>query len=191
MVNLSPLNPSRLPRAPFVAALAALGALTPGMAAAQSNEEVQAQVGVIAPLSITKLADLDFGDIIPSTGGTVVLSPTVSPTCAVTGAVLQSGICQPASFGGVGAAGQRVRVRRPIGNAITLTGPGADMTISDITINGDPTLTPVRSNVNWERYLIASADGTFVFRVGGTLTINANQAPGLYSGTFDIRIDYQ
>ena len=87
--------------------------------------------------------------------------------------------------------GQRVRVRRPVDNIITLTGPGADMIVSDLTINGDPLLTPVRSNPNWERFLIGSDDGTFLFRVGGTLTVNPNQAPGLYTGTFDIRIDYQ
>jgi len=170
-------------------ALAFMGA--PTMASAQDAETVDARVGIVEPLTITKLSDMDFGDIIPAAGGTIVLTPTISPTCSVTGAVIHSAECQPATFGGFGAAGQRVRVRRPIRRQIVLTGPGDNMIVTDITIDGDPDLTLVRSNPNWERYLIGSSDGTFVFRVGGTLTVNPNQAPGVYTGTFDIRLDYQ
>ena len=80
---------------------------------------------------------------------------------------------------------------RPIGRTITLTGPGADMTVTNITINGDPLLIPVQSNPNWERFRIADPQGIFLFRVGGTLNVNAGQLPGVYTGTFDIRLDYQ
>jgi hypothetical protein len=65
------------------------------------------------------------------------------------------------------------------------------MTVTNITINGDPDLIPIQSNPNWERFLIGSANGIFIFRVGGTLNVNPNQAPGVYTGTFDIRLDYQ
>lgn len=170
-------------------ALAFVGA--PTMASAQGTETLEARVGIIEPLAITKLSDLDFGNIIPSTGGTIVLTPTETPTCTVTGAVIHTAECQPATFGGFGASGQRVRVRRPIGRQIVLTGPGDNMIVTDITIDGDPDLTPVRSNPNWERFLIGSSNGAFVFRVGGTLTVNPNQTPGVYTGTFDIRLDYQ
>lgn len=176
---------------PLCATLAALLALVPGTALAQDNERIVTRVGLIEALTITKLDDLEFGDIIPAAGGTIILSPTPQPTCTPTGSVIHTGGCQPAAFGGIGAAGQRVRVRRPPGNTITLTGPGADMTVTDITINGDTSLALVRSNPAWERFLISSLDGVFIFRVGGTLNVNANQAPGLYVGTFDIRIDYQ
>lgn len=166
-------------------------ALAPTGAAAQSTDTIDARVGLIEPLTITKLTDLDFGDIIGASGGTIVLTPDPTPTCTATGGLVHTAECQPATFGGSGTANQRVRVRRPIGNTITLTGPGADMTVTDITINGDPTLTRVRSNPNWERFRIGAADGTFIFRVGGTLNVNPNQAPGVYTGTFDIRLDYQ
>ncbi len=146
---------------------------------------------MIEPLTITKLADMDFGDIIGSSGGTIVMTPEALPTCTATGGLVQTAECQPAVFGGSGQFRQRVRVRRPIGNTITLTGPGTDMTVTDITINGAPSLTRVRSNPNWERFRINTLDGTFIFRVAGTLNVNPNQAPGIYTGTFDIRIDYQ
>jgi hypothetical protein len=158
---------------------------------AQASGDYDARVAVLEPLSITKLADLDFGNLVVTTGGTIVLTPTASATCAVTGGVVHAAECQPAVFGGVGPTGQRIRVRRPVRRTITLTGPGDDMTVTDITINGDPDLTPVSSNPNWERFRIGSADGSFLFHVGGTLNVNPNQAPGVYSGTFEIRLDYQ
>lgn len=172
-------------------ALGAVGFAMSTGAQAQSTTSVDTRVGLIEPLTITKLSDLDFGNLVVTTGGTVVLTPTATASCTTTGGVIHTAECQPAVFGGVGLAGQRVRVRRPIGRTITLTGPGADMIVTDITINGDPDLTPTQSNPNWERFLIGSPDGSFLFRVGGTLNVNANQLPGLYTGTFDIRLDYQ
>ncbi|AWW73480.1 hypothetical protein CD351_03440 [Erythrobacter sp. KY5] len=172
-------------------ALLAAAMALPTAAHARSSDSYDARAAVITPLSITKLSDLDFGDMVVTTGGTVVLTPTATATCATTGGVIHSAECVPATFVGLGQSGQRVRVRRPIGNTIALTGPGTDMTVTNITIDGDPDLVPVRSNPNWERYTIGSADGTFVFRVGGTLNVNAGQLPGIYTGTFDIRLDYQ
>ncbi|WP_298471222.1 DUF4402 domain-containing protein [uncultured Erythrobacter sp.] len=172
----------------FAAALA----LTPTGAAAQSESaSFDARAALIEPLTITKLADLDFGDIIGSSGGTIVLTPDALATCTASAGLVQTNQCQPAVFGGSASFNQRVRIRRPVGNTITLTGPGDDMTVTDITINGSPSLRRVRSNPNWERFRIDTLDGTFIFRVGGTLNVNPNQGPGLYTGTFEIRIDYQ
>lgn len=175
----------------FAALLGVCAVLLTAPASAQSAGSYDTQVSLIEPLTITKLSDMDFGDLVVTTGGTVVLTPTVTPVCTTTGGVIHTAECQPATFGGSASFGQRVRVRRPIGNTITLTGPGADMTVTNITINGDPMLVPTQSNPNWERYTIASLDGTFIFRVGGTLNVNPAQTPGIYTGTFDIRLDYQ
>lgn len=175
----------------LAAASLAMSAAATGTAQAQSTTSVDTQVGLIEPLTITRLSDMDFGNLVVTTGGTVVLTPTATPSCTTTGGIVHTAECQPAVFGGVGTAGQRVRVRRPIGRTITLTGPGDDMTVTNISINGDPDLTLVRSNPNWERFTIGSADGSFIFRVGGTLNVNPNQLPGIYTGTFDIRLDYQ
>lgn len=180
-------QPHKLAALAFLSATFAVGA----PAHAQSSGTYDSMAALVEPLTITKLDDLDFGDLVVTTGGTVVLTPTASPTCTTTGGVVHSAECQPAVFGGSGQTGQRIRIRRPVGRTITLTGPGADMTVTDITIDGDPDLIPVSSNPNWERYTIGAADGTFVFRVGGTLNVNAGQLPGLYTGMFDIRLDYQ
>lgn len=134
---------------------------------------------------------MDFGDIIGNVAGTIVLSAEDTAVCTPSAGLVHTNVCEAASFGGSGTSNQRVRVRRPTGGSIVLTGPGADMTLDDFTIDGGTTLTPVSSNPAWERFRIATADGTFIFYVGGTLNVNANQAPGVYSGTFTIRLDYQ
>lgn len=158
---------------------------------AQSTSNVDTRTVLLDPLSLAKLSDMDFGDLIVTTGGTVVLSADPVTTCVTTGGVVHTQECQPATFAGLGQPNQRIRVRRPIGRTITLTGPGADMTVTDLTIDGGATLNRVNSNPNWERFRINTFDGVFIFRVGGTLNVNANQQPGVYTGTFDIRIDYQ
>jgi hypothetical protein len=182
-------NAVRICASVLVAICAILALGTP--AHAQSQRSIDVRMAIFEGLTITKTNDLDFGDIIGTTAGTVVLAPTLTPTCTATGGLIQLNTCQPAVFAGAGTSGQRVRVRRPVGNTIILTGPGADMSVTNITINGDPSLTLVRSNINWERFLINSGDGTFAFHVGGTLNVNANQAPGVYNGSFEIRLDYQ
>ncbi|WP_298307209.1 DUF4402 domain-containing protein [uncultured Erythrobacter sp.] len=175
----------------MVMAMVAALWLASAAAYAQSTTSVDARTTLVDPLSLAKLSDMDFGDLIVTTGGTVVLSADPVPTCTTSGGVTHTQECQPATFAGLGQAGQRVRIRRPIGRTITLTGPGTDMTVTDITIDGGATLNPVNSNPNFERFTINTFDGTFIFRVGGTLNVNANQQPGVYTGTFDIRLDYQ
>ena len=126
------------------------GALSlPVAVSAQSTFDTDTRASLIEPLTITKLGDLDFGDLVVTTGGTVELTPTATATCTTTGGVIHSAECEAAVFGGSGQPNQRVRIRRPIGNTITLSGPGADMTVTNITIFGSPDLTATQSNPNY------------------------------------------
>lgn len=178
-------------RALRITCSAVAGVLAAAQASAQAVESVEARVTLVEAASITRVGDLDFGQIVGVTGGTIVLSPDETATCDTTGGLVHSGSCVAAAFGGAGATGERLRIRRPIGNTIVLSGPGADMTVTNITFGAAAGLTPVQSNPSWERFRIDAPDGVFLFRVGGTLNVNADQAPGIYTGTFEIRIDYQ
>lgn len=172
---------------------AVLGAvwLSAAPAHAQSVTATDTRAVLVDPLTLAKLSDMDFGDLIVTSGGTVVMSADPVTTCITSGGVVHTQECQAATFAGLGRSGQRIRVRRPVGRSITLTGPGADMSVTDLTINGGVTLNSVNSNPSWERFRINTLDGAFIFRVAGTLNVNANQTPGIYTGSFDIRIDYQ
>jgi len=101
------------------------GVLAHASAFAQDTTTVDARAAIIEPLTLTEISDLDFGDLVGTAAGTIVLTPTATATCVATGGLIRSAECQPATFAGSGNRNQRVRVRRPVGNTITLTGPGA------------------------------------------------------------------
>lgn len=163
----------------------------PGAAHAAETGPNTASAILIQPLSIVKSEDLDFGTIIPDTGGTVVLDPTLTPTCTTTGAVIRSGVCQPAEFVGAGSVNQRVRVRLPAQARMTVSnGAGATMQVTDMLVNGSPDLLVTRETIRNFRFRILHPTGIFYFRVGGTLNVGANQAQGTYTGTFDVDIQY-
>lgn len=163
----------------------------PGAAHAAETGPNTASAILIQPLSIVKSEDLDFGTIIPDTGGTVVLDPTLTPTCTTTGAVIRSGVCQPAEFVGAGSVNQRVRVRLPAQARMTVSnGAGATMQVTDMLVNGSPDLLVTRETIRNFRFRIIHPTGIFYFRVGGTLNVGANQAQGTYTGTFDVDIQY-
>ncbi|WFL78388.1 DUF4402 domain-containing protein [Altererythrobacter arenosus] len=147
-------------------------------------------MAIFGDLNLTHLEDMDFGQIVETTGGTIVMSPFPNASCTVTGSVIHSGVCQPASFGGSGDNGKIVRIKKPPSARLTLTGPGADMEITNMTIDGSPELQLIQSTPGYSRYRIDSVTGIFEFRVAGTLNVGANQAPGLYTGTFEITIQY-
>lgn len=183
-------NPIRGLRA--LACLLFAGLLTlPAAARAAQTAPNTASAILIQPLSIVKAEDMDFGTIIPETGGTVVLEPTLVPTCTATGGVIRSGVCQPTEFVGAGSVNQRVRVRLPPQARMTVSnGAGSTMRVTDMTVNGTPDLIVVRESVRNFRFRIVHPSGIFYFRVGGTLNVGANQPVGTYTGTFDVEIFY-
>lgn len=170
--------------------LAGLLAL-PAAAQAAENGPNTVSLVLIQPLSIVKSEDMDFGTVIPETGGTITINPASSPTCTVTGGLIRSGVCQPAEFVGAGSVNQRVRVRLPAQARMTVSnGAGATMQVTNMDVNGAPDLLVTRETVRNFRFRILHPTGIFFFRVGGTLNVGANQAVGTYTGTFDVDIQY-
>lgn len=157
---------------------------------AQSQQSIDVRMAIFGDLSITKTEDLDFGKILAPAAGTVVMTPTPNPSCIVTGGVTHVGACQPAEFGGAGETNRIVRIKKPSGQKITLTGPGTDMTVTNLVIDASPDLQEINVTPGFSRYRIVSSTGIFTFRFGGTLNVAANQAPGVYTGTFNITIQY-
>lgn len=172
----------------FACLLSAALIATP--AQAQSQRSIDVRMAVFGDLNLTKVEDLDFGDIVETGGGTIVMSPFPNASCTVSGSLVHTGACQPAIFGGSGDDGQIVRIKKPPSARLTLVGPGADMDITDMTIDGSPELQLIQSTPGYSRYRINSVTGIFQFRVAGTLNVGANQAPGVYTGTFNITIQY-
>ena len=159
-------------------ALAALIAPAVQAAPIASPTPPAAQAALMRPLTLSKLADMDFGYLGVTTAGTAVINP-VTNTMAVTGGVVRlGGTPHAARFAGATQSSAVVIIRIPNG-AITLTRVGGTQTITldSFTLDGQ------------SKRAMAQA-GVFEFAVGATLRPAANQVEGVYTGTFDVTIQY-
>lgn len=155
-------------------------------AAQAGARQADAQAILLRSLSFFKVDDLDFGDIIPSaTAGQVRIEPNGNRT-RTGGVTLAGSSSQPASFAGKGTYNQNVLISMSPAS-ITVTGPGAPMTVTQFEIGSTPTAILTATPT---MFRIASTAGTFQFPVGARLNVNANQAPGVYSGTFTVTLNY-
>ena len=153
-----------------------------------------AEVVVVSSLSLVKSDDLNFANIIPTAAaGTVTVSPAGVRT-ATGGSVLAGGSPSAAAFSGLGARNQQVRISFGAAS-ITLnrTGGGATMTVDTFTLqalvaNG---LSQIGAGNGPPRYRITSSTGLFSFTVGARLLVAGNQPGGLYTGSFNVTVDYQ
>lgn len=138
---------------------------------------------VLGAHSLKKSKDLDFGVItVDSTvgSGTISVAASAAGTRSVTGGVTAlASTYSAAKFDGSAAPNETV--------ALTMTGP-ATTSLSDgaghsipASLTFDAAGTP------------RNADGTggFTVYVGGTFSIAANQAPGVYGNDFDVTAEYQ
>ena len=133
---------------------------------------------LLKSLTLTKLADMDFGDLAVAGAGTAVINP-VTDTMATTGGVLLlGGTPHAAQFRGVASGNSVVNIRIPT-RSVNLTRVGGTETIllDNFTLDGQ------------SKRAMAQA-GVFTFKVGGTLRPAAGQADGVYTGTFDVTIQY-
>lgn len=163
--------------------------MVPAVAApayAQQTAQAQSEAIVLRPLSFFKVNDLNFGDIIPSNvAGTVTLEPDGSRS-RTGGVTLAGNGGEPARFAGLGSLNREVNISLG-SNTIWLNGPGVRMRARTFEIGSTPTAVLSTSPT---RFRITSPLGNYNFPVGATLEVGANQAPGDYSGTFTITLNY-
>ncbi len=158
--------------------LAALLAAPGSAAPIASPTPPAAQAALMRPLTLTKLADMDFGSLGVTTAGTAVIDP-VTNTMSVTGGVIRlGGTPHAARFAGATSSSAVVNIKIP-NNTILLTRIGGTQTIqlNAFTLDGQ------------SKRALAQA-GVFEFAVGATLRPVANQLEGVYTGTFDVTIQY-
>ena len=148
-------------------------------ATAQATATATANATVIAPITISNTANLNFGNIAVSatTGGTVVVVPagTRSKTGGVT--LTPGGTVGAATFTVNGSSGLTYSITLP-SSAITLTGSVTGTMTADV-FTSNPSATGTLTG------------GTSALSVGATLNVAAAQAPGTYtSATFDVTVNY-
>ena len=163
--------------------LAALGATlavasfaTSANAAATATATATAEV--LETLTLTAVNDLNFGQIAANSGGTVTVNANSSVSS--TGSLISTGTRAPATFDVTGTANTTVGVTLPAA-AVNLTRTGGTETMSLAGFNSNPN----------GAFQLNATTGVGTFEVGGTLHVASGQAPGTYSGTFDVSVEYQ
>ena len=172
-----------------LAALAATLAAGPALAAPTATDTATANAkGVVLQAhQLVAQSDLDFGvvtvDATPG-GGTVTISSDAAGTRTSSGGVTPlSGNYHSATFLGEAAPLETVQ--------LTLTQP-ANGTIKN-TNNSNITIPAVLTMDSTSAAGPIQTDGTgqFTVYVGGTFTLAASQAAGVYTETFSVKADYQ
>lgn len=170
----------------FVAALAATtAAATPAFAQAVTDTAQATARGVVLQQhSLVNNGALDFGIVTvdPATPGTVVIESSAAGIRSATGGVtLLPSPSQAARFDGLAAPNETVALTLtpPVGNVLQDASATNTVTVNSLSVDaGGLTRT-------------ADANGDFTVYVGGDFGLAANQASGVYSGTFTLTAEYQ
>ena len=160
--------------------LALLLSAIPGTAMAASGNASSAtgrtSAQVVAPLTLAHNAgtQLSFGKFTVSAAGTVTVSATTGTGSATGGVAFATGSATSMDF--LTATGDPNRLIGIVTGSGTITAGASSMSFT------------TRPNLN-AGFLPAGGSGFFT--VGGTLTVNANQPGGIYTGSYAVTVTYQ
>ena len=166
----------------FAAVLMLAGFTSKVMAQATDTKSNDANAQILGAIALTAVNPLEFGGLVASTGGTVVMS-TAGVRSVGSGAVtLISSTVTPT------AASYTVTGTGLTSYAITI--PTASFDVTNTTGAGAETMTVTAMDCSKGAVSAFAANGTDAFTVGGTLTVGSAQVPGVYTGTFDVTVAY-
>lgn len=164
----------------LIAALAAANAVSAGAQAVPPDRDATGKALILVPLTLTKVADLDFGTIVPSVVSGVVAIDSATGNRTIAGGVtgVPSNVGHRARFAGAGTPNQQVVVVVTPPTQLTSVA-GDNIQVLALTLEGSPFKT------------IDPTTRTFSFGVGGVLLIAADQPEGVYQATFNVNANYQ
>ena len=132
-------------------------------------------------VSLGNARGLDFGRFVAGTGGTIVLTPGGLRSRTGGVVLLNSPTTGQATFNvgrsGNGGANKGIVISLPANGAIRLASGANSMAVGNF--------------VNTPGTLLTIPAGGTTLSIGATLTVAPNQAPGTYSGTFPVTVNYQ
>jgi len=160
---------------------AALGTTSVAAAPVSSPTPPTGRALLLVPLTLTKVQDLHFGTIIPST--TTQVTVTIDPSTGTRNSSQPSSLYpsdpgQNGYFAGAGSPSQQVRMALTP-PALLADGLGNSITVVAMFLDGPNIRT------------IDPLSRAFYVGVGGVIQVQPNQPDGLYSATYDLTADYQ
>ncbi len=150
---------------------------------AQATTTANASATIISPISISKSADLNFGNLaVDATGGLVILDPSATASRASGGA---GGVSFPATTGTVSAATFAVSGQANFTFSVNILNTSIQITSGANVMIVDNFTTSAGAGV-------LSNLGTQNVYVGADLTVGGGQAPGVYTSAapFTVLVNY-
>lgn len=148
-----------------------------GAANAAATASANANAEILTTIAVVKDQDMDFGQIAVNGADTLVISANEGNPAACPANLICAGARVPAKFTISGTAGVATTASVQQ-TSVRLTSGLNSMTLNNFTVffpNGNTLDVAGDAQVN----------------VGGSLAVSGTQAAGLYTGTFDVDVDYQ
>ena len=144
---------------------------------ASASATANASARIVAPLEIMKDVDLAFGNIAagPAAGTVTIATDGLRSGDGGITLITAGNVSHNAQFSIIGYPEATFSIALP--SSIVLESNGNEMIVDQFV-----------SDLGSASVL--SAIGEATLNVGATLNVEANQAPGLYNGTFDVVIAY-
>lgn len=144
------------------------------------TESNDANAQILGAIELTVVNPLEFGGIVPGAGGTVQIETDGNRILTTVTGVTASTTPTAASYTVTGTGLV----------PYTITIPTASFNITNTTGSGVETMAVTAMDCSQALASTFAANGTDAFTVGGTLTVANAQEPGLYTGTFDVTVEY-
>lgn len=147
-------------------------------APATASPAAQASALLVRPLTLVRVADMTFGNLAPTTGGTATIDP-VSGALTVSGGLIPlGGTISPARFAGAASKQSVVNIRIPKQPVLIRRVGGTEtLSVSNFTLDGQ------------DKRAMAQQQ-SFTFAVGAQIAVPAGTVEGLYTGEIDVTVQY-
>lgn len=145
------------------------------------------QANILSALSFTKGDTLDFGSIMSGSASSVIrIAPITGARTLVSGnaTLVTGGSENDGTFDLDGVGGLSVLIDVPVSTLVT--SGGNNMTVSNFSWSYDAS-TPLAADGPAALSLL----GSLPLSIGADLAVGANQASGVYTGTYSVTVNYQ
>lgn len=163
----------------FIPLILSLVTAFPAMALAApvpASPSPPARAAIMRPLTMLKIADLDFAGLAVTTGGTATISPTTGLMTVSPGLMRLTGTPSPARFRGAASRLAIVLIRIPGTVAIRRVGGTQTLIVDQFTLSGGA--------------IRIVGTTPFDFAVGARLTVPVGTVEGTYTGQMNVTIEY-
>ena len=166
------------------AAVAMAAAMGMSSVAHADTATADATAEVLEALVLTNTNDLDFGAMVVTGAGSVILAADGTLDCTSTN-ITCSGTTSVADFDVDGTANKDVTVNLPSSSVnLVHTGNVGSTAAQHVIVLDTFTSTATGGEVT------TNGTGDASFDVGGTITLDGSEIAGTYEGSFDVSVEY-